>query len=94
MLTRKNCYKCDLETIINNDSQYFWINLRDFEAWTESKCVNIFNKQGNSSTLKYKKELTTNIKFQPDRIFVRNYLFEQIIKSCKATDVELLMLNA
>ena len=36
-ITRKNCYKCDLETIISNDSQYFWINLRDFEAETESK---------------------------------------------------------
>ena len=27
-ITRKNCYKCDLETIIDNNSQYFWINLR------------------------------------------------------------------
>ena len=36
-ITRKNCYKCDLETIIDNNSQYFWINLRDFEAETESK---------------------------------------------------------
>ena len=27
-ITRKNCYKCHLETIITNDSQYFWINLR------------------------------------------------------------------
>ena len=35
-ITRKNCYKCDLETIIDN-SQYFWNNLRDFEAETESK---------------------------------------------------------
>ena len=51
-VTRKNCYKCDLETIINNDSQYFWINLRDFEADTKSKRLSIFNKQGNSSTLK------------------------------------------
>ena len=34
-ITRKNCYKCDLETIISNDSQYFWINLRDFEAETK-----------------------------------------------------------
>ena len=33
--TRKNCYRCDLETIIANDSQYFWINLKDFEANTE-----------------------------------------------------------
>ena len=30
-ITRKNCYKCDLETIIDNNSQYFWINLKDFE---------------------------------------------------------------
>ena len=79
-ITRKNCYKCDLETIINNDSQYFWINLRDFEAETESKWLNIFNKQGNSSTLKYKRELTPNIKSQPDRIFVGNDLFERIKK--------------
>ena len=27
-----NCYKCDLETINDpNNSQYFWINRRDFE---------------------------------------------------------------
>ena len=84
-ITRKNCYKCDLETIIDNDTQYFWINLRGFEAETkintESNWLNIFNKQGNSSTLKYRKEITPNIKFQPDRIFVRNDLFERIIKS-------------
>ena len=43
-ITIKNCYKCDLETIINNDSQYFWINLRDFETETESKGLNILNK--------------------------------------------------
>ena len=92
-LTRKNCYKCDLETIISNDSQYFWINLRDFEAETESKWLNMFNKHGNASTLKYRRELTPNIKFQPDRIFVRNDLFEQIIKSCKATNVEFTMLK-
>ena len=52
-ITRKNCYKCDLETIIDNNSQYFWINLRDFEAETESKWLNIFNKLGNASALKY-----------------------------------------
>ena len=43
--------------------------------------------------MKYRKELTTNIKFQPDRIFIRNDLFEQIIKSCKATNVEFTMLK-
>ena len=49
-ITRKNCYKCDLETIILNDSQYFWINLKDFEVETERDRRNIFNKHGNSST--------------------------------------------
>ena len=92
-ITRKNCYKCNLETIIANDSQYFWINLKDFEAETERNWQNIFNKYGNSSTLKYRKELTPNIQFQPDRIFTRNDLFERIIKSCKATNVEFLMIK-
>ena len=45
------------------------------------------------STLKYRRELTPNIKFQPDRIFVRNDLFERIIKSCKATNAEFTMLK-
>ena len=53
----------------------------------------MFNKQGNKSTLKYRRELTPNIKFQTDRIFVRNDLFEQIIKSCKATNIEFTMLK-
>ena len=92
-VTRRNCHKCDLETIIANNSQYFWINIKDFEAQTEHSWQNIFNKYGNSSTLKYRKELSPNIQFQPDRIFVRNNLFERIIKSCKATNVELLMLR-
>ena len=90
-ITQKNCYKCDLETIIDNNSQYFWINLRDFEVETESKWLNIFNKHGNKSTLKYRRELTPNIKLQADRIFVGNDLFEQVIKSCKATNTEFFM---
>ena len=92
-IKKKNCYKCDLETVIDNNSQYFWINLRDFEVETESKWLNIFNKHGNKSTLKYRRELTLNIKFQADRTFVRNDLFEQVIKSCKTTNIELLMLK-
>ena len=77
-VTKKNCYKCDLETIIDNNSQYFWINLRDFEVETENKWLNIFNKHGNRI-------------FQADRIFVRDDLFEQVIKSCKAINIECLM---
>ena len=29
--TSKNCYKCDPETTIDSNSQYVWINLRDFK---------------------------------------------------------------
>ena len=65
--------------------------MRDFEVETENKRLNIFNKYGNKSTLKYRRELTANIKFQADRIFVRNDLLEQIIKKCKATNTEFLM---
>ena len=90
-ITSKNCYKCDLETIIDNNSQYFWINLRDFEVETEIKLLNIFNKHGNKRTLKYKREITPGIKFQADKIFVRNDLFEQVIKGCNATNKEFLI---
>ena len=47
-IAKKNCFKCDLETIIDNDIQYFWINLKDFEAEAESSWRNIFNKYGNA----------------------------------------------
>ena len=90
-ITKKNCHKCDLQTVIENNSQYSWINLKDFRAETERKWLNMFNKHGNKSTLKYRKELTPNIKFQPDRIFIRNDLLEQVIKSCKETDTEFLI---
>ena len=61
-ITRKKCYKCDLETIIDPyDSQYFWVNKRDFEVETECNRRNIFNKHENSLTLKYRRELTSNI---------------------------------
>ena len=91
-ITSKNCYKCDLETIIDSNGEYFWINLRDFEVETESKWLNIFNKHGNKSTLKYRREITPDIKVQADKIFVRNDLFEQV-KSCKATNTGFAMLK-
>ena len=53
----------------------------------------MFNKHGNASTLKYRRKLTPNIKFQPDRVFVTNDLFEHIIKSGKATNAEFTMLK-
>ena len=84
-ITTDNCCKCDLETIDDpNNSQYFWINRRDFEIETKRKDL---------STQKYRKELSPNITFQPNKIFVRNDLFEKIIKSCKATNLEFLKLK-
>ena len=91
--TSKKCNECDLETIIDSNSKYIWINLRDFEVETEGKWFNIFNKHGNKSTLKYRREITTGINVQTDKIFVRNDLFEQVIKSCKETNKEFLMLK-
>ena len=90
-ITSRNCYKCDLETVIDSNGEYFWINVRDFEVETESKWLNIFNKHGNKSTLKYRREITPDVKVQADKIFVRNDLFEQVIKSCNTTNKEFLI---
>ena len=71
-----------------NNSQYFWINRRDLEIETKRNWQAIFDKCKDSSTQKYRKELTTNITFQPNKIFVTSNLFGKIIKSCKATNLE------
>ena len=93
-ITIDNCYKCDLETInVPNNSQYFWINKRDFEIETKRNWQVIFDKYKDLSTQKYMKELTPNITFQRNKIFLRNYLFENIIKSCKATNLKFLKLK-
>ena len=93
-ITIGNCHKCNLETVIDpNNIQYFWINRKDLEI--ESKCnwQAIFDKCKDSSRQRYRKELTPNITFQPNKTFVRNDLFENIIKSCKTTNSEFLKLN-
>ena len=93
-ITIDNCYKCDLETIIDpNNSQYFWINRRDLEIETKRNWQVIFDKYKDLSTQKYRKELTPNVTFQPNKIFVRNDLLEKIIKSCKATNLKFLKLK-
>ena len=89
-----NCHKCDLKTIVDpNNSQYFWINRRDLEIENKSNLQVIFDKYKDSSSQKYRKELTPNITFQPNKIFVTNDLFERIIKSCKTTILEFLKLK-
>ena len=94
-ITIDNCNKCDLETINDpNNSQYFWSNRRDLEIETKHNRQAIFDKCKDSSTQKYRKELTPNITFQPNKIFERNDSFEKIIKSCcKATNLEFLKLK-
>ena len=93
-ITIDNCYKCDLETINDpNNSQYFWINRRDLEIESKRNWQAIFDKCKDSLRQKYRKELTPNITFQPNKLFVRNDLFETVIKSCKETNLELLKLK-
>ena len=93
-ITIDNCYKCDLDTINDPDnSQYLWINRRDLEVETKRNWQAIFYKYKNLSTQKCRKELTPSITFQPNKIFVRNYLLKKIIKSCKTTNLEFLKLK-
>ena len=93
-ITRGNCHKCDIKTINDpNNSQYFWINRRDLETETKHNWQTISDKCKDSSRQKYKKELTPNITFQHSKIFERNGLFEKIIKSCKATNLEFVKLE-
>ena len=87
-ITIDNCYKCDLETINDpNNNQYFWINRRDLEIETKRDWQVIFDEYKDLLTQKYRKELTRNITLQPNKVFVKNNLFEKIIKSCKAINL-------
>ena len=93
-ITIDNCHKCDLEKFIDpNNSQFSWINRRDLKTESKSNWEAIFDKCKDSLRQKYRKELTPNIKFQPNKIFVRNDLFEKIIKICKTTNLEFLKLK-
>ena len=93
-ITIDNSYKCDLETINDpNNSQYFWINRRDLDIETKRNWQVIFDMYKDLSTQKYRRELTPNMTFHPNKTFVRNNLFEKVIKSCKATSFEFLKLK-
>ena len=68
-----------METINDpNNSQHFCINRRDLEIETKRNCQAISDEYKDSLTQKYRKELTPNFTFQPNKIFVRNDLFEKI----------------
>ena len=89
-ITIGDCQKCDLETI---NSQCFWINRRDLEIESKRIWQVIFDKYKDSSSQKYRKELTPSITFQPNKILVRNDLFQRIIKSCDINNLEFLKLK-
>ena len=81
-ITIDNCHKGDLDTIIDpNNSQYFWINKRDLEIESKHNWQAIFDKCNDSSSQKYRKELMPNITFQSNKVFIKNDLFQKIIKS-------------
>ena len=93
-ITIDNCYKCNLQTIIDpNSSQQFWINRRDLGIESKRNWQAIFDKYKDLLRQKYRKELTPNITFQPNKIFVRNDLFQKIVKSCKTSNLEFLKLK-
>ena len=57
-----------LETIIDpSNSQYFWINRKGLEIESKRNWQANFDKYKDSSTHKYRKELTPNIIFQPNK---------------------------
>ena len=58
-ITTENCNKCDLAKINDpNKSQHFWIDRRELEIETKCNWQAIFDKCKDSSTQKYRKELT------------------------------------
>ena len=93
MYYKKKNFSGYLETNDPNNSQYFWINKRDLEIETKRNWQVIFDKYKDLSTQKYRKELIPNVTFQPNKILVRNDLFEKLIKSCKETNLDILQLK-
>ena len=92
-ITIDNCHKCDLEIIDLKNSQHFWINRRNLEIESKRNWQFISYKYKDSLSQKYRKVLTPNTTFQPNKIFVRNNFFEKIIKGCIATILEFLKLK-
>ena len=76
-IKRKNCYKCDVETMNDSDGIHFLNNLRDFEIESENNWNSFFVVKDNKDKVKYRKQLTKDIHFQPDIIFIRNDLFKK-----------------
>ena len=55
--------ECDLEKIIGPNSQYCWINRSDLEIGSKCNWQAISDKCKDSSSQKYREELTPHITF-------------------------------
>ena len=67
-ISKEEYKKCEVEII--DKGRYFWVNRKDLEV--ESDVANwamVFDKY-NLQKQKYRQELTSNIKYQPCRVFV------------------------
>ena len=54
-ITIHNCRKCDIETISDpNNSQHFWINIRDLEIESKRNWQAIFDKCNDSRLIETK----------------------------------------
>lgn len=62
------------KTINDSDGIHFWNNLKDFEIESENNWNSFFVVKDNKDKVKYRKQLTKDIHFQPDIIFIRNDL--------------------
>ena len=76
-ITIDNCHKCDLEIIDLKNSQHFWINRRNLEIESKRNWQFISYKYKDSSSQKYRKVLTPNTTFQPNKIFVRTIFLKK-----------------
>ena len=76
-ITVDNCHECDLEIIDDlNNSQYVWINRRDLAIETKRNWQVIFDKYKDLSTKKCRKELTSNITFQPNKNLLERFIWK------------------
>ena len=75
-ITSKNYYKCNLETIIDKNGEYFWINLRDFEDETEKSCkaTNIeFTMLKKNSAYVFIKKIIIQKRLYKYKIILKNH---------------------
>ena len=73
-ISKEEYKKCEVEII--DKGRYFCINRKDLEVESVANWALIFDKY-NQEKQKYRQELTSNVKYQPCRVFVRNDSVEE-----------------